>query len=151
MWCVPTLDDEYVERMEDVLDLLAKPLNPREPVVAIDERPVQLLDSAREGRAAAPGKVARRDYEYVRRGTANIFCIVEMLAGKHFTHATKNRKRERFAWAMKRIACAYPDAACIHIIMDNLNTHAEKSLTDTFGVRDGQRRTGQDHLGFRDC
>jgi hypothetical protein len=86
MWCVPRLDDEYVERMENVLDLLAKPLNPREPVLALDERPVQLLDSAREGRAAAPGRLARRDYEYVRRGTANIFCVIEMLAGRHFTH-----------------------------------------------------------------
>jgi hypothetical protein len=125
--------------MENVLDLLAKPLNPREPVLALDERPVQLLDSAREGRAAAPGRLARRDYEYVRRGTANIFCVIEMLAGRHFTHATKNRKRARFAWAMKRIADAYTDADRIHVIMDNLNTHAEKSLVETFGERAGKR------------
>jgi hypothetical protein len=139
MWCVPKLDGEYVERMEDVLDLLAKPFNRHEPVVALDERPVQLLDSAREGRAAAPGKLARRDYEYVRRGTANIFCIVEMLTGRHFTHATKDRKRARFASAMKRIADAYPRADCIHIIMDNLNTHSEKSLIDAFGEHNGQQ------------
>jgi hypothetical protein len=49
MWCVPKLDEEYVKRMEDVLETLAKPLNEREPVVAPDERPVQLLDSARLG------------------------------------------------------------------------------------------------------
>jgi hypothetical protein len=139
MWCVPKLDDEYIERMEDVLDLLARPLNIREPVVALDERPVQLLDSVREGRPASPGKLARRDYEYVRRGTANIFCIVEMLAGKHLTHATKNRKRDRFARAIKRIADAYPRAACIHLVLDNLNTHSEKSLVETFGELEGRR------------
>jgi hypothetical protein len=60
MWCVPELDDEYIERMEDVLALFAGPLNPREPVIALDERPVQLLDAARPGRRAAPGKVTHR-------------------------------------------------------------------------------------------
>lgn len=139
MWCVPELDDEYIERMEDVLELLARPLNPHEPVIALDERPVQLLDAARPGRRGAPGKVAHRDYEYVRRGTANIFCIVEMLAGRHLTHATKNRKRASFARAVKRIADAYPHATRIHLIMDNLNTHCKKSLTETFGEREGER------------
>ncbi len=82
-----------------------------------------------------PSKVARRDYEYPRRGTANIFCIVEPKAGRHQTHATRNRKAPKFAAALKRIARTYPAAKTIHLVMDNLNTHCEKSLTDTFGVR----------------
>ena len=95
MWCVPKLDQEYLTRMENVLDLLAKPVNEREPVVALDERPVQLLDSARPGTPMAPGRVARRDYEYVRNGTANVFCIVAPKIGGHLTHATRNRKAPR--------------------------------------------------------
>ena len=87
MWCVPKLDDEYIERMEDVLDTLAKPMNPEEPVVALDERPVQLHESARPEVPMAPGRPVRRDYEYVRSGTANVFCIVEPKAGRHLTHS----------------------------------------------------------------
>ena len=64
MWCVPKLDDEYIARMEDVLDTLAKPINPDEPVVALDERPVQLHGSARADTPMAPGRVKRRDYEF---------------------------------------------------------------------------------------
>ncbi len=139
MWCVPKLDDEYIARMEDVLELLAQPLDPDEPVVALDERPVQLLDCSRSGRPAAPGKVAHRDYEYVRRGNANIFCIVEMLAGRHLTHATKNRKKGQFARAIRRISDAYPEARSIHLIMDNLNTHREQALIETFGPVEGAR------------
>ena len=139
MWCVPELDDEYVRKMEDVLDLLAVPYNPQEPVVVLDERPVQLLDSLRTGRRCAPGKIARRDYEYVRCGTANVFCIVEPLAGRHFTHATRNRKRPAFARALKRIARAYPTARRIHLVMDNLNTHGIASLIKTFGLSEGSR------------
>jgi superfamily II helicase len=42
MWCVPTLDAEYIENMEDVLNVLARPYDQREPVVTFDERPVAL-------------------------------------------------------------------------------------------------------------
>src|SRR5262249_23342073 len=125
MWCVPRLDAEYIEKMEDVLNVLARSYDEREPVVALDERPVPLHASARPGRPRAPGRVARRDYEYVRRGTANVYCIVEPKAGRHLTHATKDRKIPRFAAAMKRIANSYPAAHTIHIVMDNLNLHCE--------------------------
>src|SRR5450631_4288939 len=80
-----------------------------------------------------------RDYEYVRRGTANIFCIVAPKTGRHLTHATANRKARRFAAAMKRISDAYPEAKRIHIILDNLNTHRLKSLTDAYGQSEGRR------------
>ena len=139
MWCVPKVDQEYLTRMENVLDLLAKPANEREPVVALDERPVQLLDSARPGTPMAPGHLARRDYEYVRHGTANVFCIVAPKAGGHLTHATRNRKAPRFADAMKRIAAAFPKTKTIHVVMDNLNTHCEKSLVAALGALEGRR------------
>jgi transposase len=139
MWCIPKVDQEFIERMEDVLTLLAKPRNKREPVVALDERPVQLLDSARTGRPAAPGKLARRDYEYVRCGTANIFCAVEPRGGRHWTHATKNRKAPKFAEALRKIAATHATAKTIHLVMDNLNTHCKKSVLRTFGSRAGRK------------
>ena len=139
MWCVPKLDQEYVQRMEKVLEVLTQPADERAPVVALDERPVQLLDSVRPGTPMGPRKVARRDYEYARCGTANIFCIVEPKAGRHQTHATRNRKAPKFAAALKRIAKSYPTAKTIHLVMDNLNTHCEKSLTDAFGAEEGRK------------
>jgi len=139
MWCVPELTTEYIERMEDILNLLAKPRRRSEPVVALDERPVQLHGSARPGRAAAPGRVARRDYEYIRNGTANVYCIVEPRGGRHWTHATPNRKAPFFVRALKKIASAYPRARKIHLVVDNLNIHCEKSLETVLGKRVGRR------------
>ena len=80
------------------------------PVVALDERPVQLVDSLRPDTPIAPGQPARRDYEYARCGTANVFCVVEPKTGRHQTHATKNRTATQFARALKRIARSYPAA-----------------------------------------
>lgn len=133
MWCVPNLDEQYVARMEDVLDTMERPADEAEPVVALDERPVVLRDHARPGRPAAPGRIARQDYEYVRRGTANIFCIVEPKVGRHMTYATRNRTAKQFARALRRIADRYPTARTIHLVMDNLNTHSQNSLCTTFG------------------
>src|SRR5215471_5327118 len=59
MWCVPQLDQEYLQRMEAVLEVLNRPLDKRAPVVALDERPVQLLDSLRPATAMVPGQPAR--------------------------------------------------------------------------------------------
>ena len=139
MRCVPQLDQEYLQRMEAVLEVLNRPLDKHAPVVALDERPVQLVDSLRPDTPMVPGRPARRDYEYARCGTANVFCVVEPKTGRHQTHATKNRTATQFARALKRIARRYPVARTIHLVLDNLNTHREKSLTTTFGARAGHR------------
>lgn len=137
MWCVPELNEEYISRMEDILDLYEKPYDPEEPVVCLDERSLQLLDEVREFIHASPGKPARRDNEYRRCGTANIFQIVEPLPGRHFTYATHNRKAPEYAKALKKLADAYPYARTIHLVQDNLNTHFLKSLTNFYGEEKG--------------
>jgi transposase len=137
MWCVPEVTEEFVERMEDVLELYAKPVDPGEPVVCLDERPVVLHDEARPARPMRAGKPARPDYEYVRCGTANIFCIVEPLTGRRLTHATKNRTGAAFAAALKKVSRRYQGAKTIHLIVDNLNTHRLKSLTLALGMEAG--------------
>jgi hypothetical protein len=125
--------------MEDVLRLYARPYNSKEPVVAIDERPVVLHDAARAAPPIKPGTTPRADYEYVRKGTANIFCILEVLTGRRLTHATENRKAPALAKALRRIARRYSRARTIHLVADNLNTHSERSLITAFGKVEGRK------------
>jgi hypothetical protein len=80
-----------------------------------------------------PGQVARRDNEYKRCGTANVFCAVEPKAGKHFTFPTPDRSAAELAPVLGRIIGSYPFATTIHLVMDNLNIHCRKTLTDYFG------------------
>ena len=139
MWCVAELDANYIARMEDVLALYEKPYNVKEPVVCLDEKPVSLHAEVRPPRPARPGHIAKRDSEYKRCGTANIFAIVEPKAGRHFTCATPNRSGGQFARVLQRVLAAYPGARTVHLVMDNLNIHCEKSLTDHFGRRVGKK------------
>lgn len=137
MWCIGELTPEFIERMEDVLDLYAKSYDPKEPVVCLDEKPIQLVKDARKSIPGKPGKIKRRDYEYIRAGTANVFCAVEPRGGRHFTYVTKNRKGKEFAKVLNRIVNHYSHADIIHIVMDNLKTHSQKSLTDFYGEEKG--------------
>jgi len=133
MWCVAELDDAYIASMEDVLAVYERPYDPRQPVVCLDEKPVTLHADVRPPTAAAPGREARRDSEYRRCGTANVFCAVEPKAGRHFTRVTADRSGPQFAQALFEIAMAYPQAETIHLVVDNLSTHSRKSLTDLCG------------------
>jgi transposase len=137
MWCVADLTDEYLTKMEDVLEVYERPYNPAEPGVCLDEKPVSLHDDVRPARPMSPGKLRRPDYEYKRCGTANAYCAVEPKAGVHFTIATPNRSAPQFAQAMETIIASYPNADTIHLVMDNLNIHGPKSLTDHFGKEKG--------------
>lgn len=124
--------------MEDVLRLYARPYDPKVPVICFDERPVVLREAARAGTPMAAGRTARTDYEYVRKGTANVFCIVEPKTGRRLTYATKRRIGVDFARALYRIEKKYRRASRIHLVLDNLNTHAEKSCVEAFGARFGR-------------
>ena len=139
MWCVPEISGEFIDRMEDVLRLYARKLDPDEAVVCLDERPVVLREDARRGEPMAPGKPARTDYEYVRCGTANIFCIVEPLTGRRLTFATANRKAPAFVRALRKIDQRYRAARRIHLVMDNLNIHSRASLETLLGDFAGRR------------
>jgi hypothetical protein len=119
---IAELDDEYVERMEDVLEVYERPLSSNEPVVCVDEKPVTLHDDVRAPIPMKPGSVAKRDNEYERCGTANAFCAIEPKAGLHFTKITPTRSSPEFADFIESIANHYPEAQTIHLVMDNL-TH----------------------------
>jgi hypothetical protein len=137
MWCVAELNEDYIAKMEDVLETYEQPYDPERPVVCLDEKPVTLHADVRPASAAAPGREARRDSEYERCGTANVFCVVEPKAGRHFTFATPDRSAFEFAQVAFQLAIAYPQAETIHLVMDNLNIHRRKSLTDLYGAKVG--------------
>lgn len=138
MWCVPRIDDEYRERMEDILDLYERPLIDDQPVVCLDEKPVVLHGDTRPCQRKRNAEL-RRDYEYRRLGTANAFCCVEPLGGRHMIKVTATRDKLAFAEMMRDIADAYPAAKVIHCVLDNLNTHSVDALIKRFGEHEGLR------------
>ena len=91
----------------------------------------------RPPRPAAPGHTAKRDNEYQRCGTANVFAVVEPKGGRYFTSARPNRTAAEFAKTLGSLLDRYPSARTIHLVWDNLNIHCKKSRTDYYGEEQG--------------
>jgi len=126
--------------MEDVLDLYAEPYDPRRPVVCFDEQPVQLIAETRVPAPLRPRQAARHDYEYERKGTANIFMRVEPLAGRRHVAVTAQRTKRDFALQMRQVVDVdYSDADRVRVVLDNLNTHGPASLYEAFAPAEARR------------
>lgn len=140
MWCIPSLTPEFIKRMEHLLALYEKPYNPHEPVLCFDEKSKELRADRHPLILTTECMPRRRDYEYRRNGTANIFLVVEPKGGWRETNVTKRRAKKDFAREIKHIVQLprYQDAATIHIVLDNLNTHYEKSLRETFPANEAR-------------
>ena len=140
MWCIQTIDAEYRKRMYDVLDLYEEKYDPESPLICFDEKPKQLLGDKRMPIPMKPGSPEKYDYEYIRNGTANVFMAVEFKAGKRVTQVTKRRTMVDFAQFMKMLVDEeYPDVKNIRLVMDNLNTHKEKSFYEAFSEEEAKR------------
>jgi len=119
--------------MEDVLDVYARPYNPKYPVVCMDESSMQLIGEVHEPIPIAPGHPVLMDDEYVRNGVASIFLEVEPLEGKRNVKITDRRTRIEWAHFIKEmLEERYVDAEKVVLVMDNLNTHNIASLYTAF-------------------
>ncbi|HSW12879.1 MAG TPA: IS630 family transposase [Solimonas sp.] len=134
MWCVGALTQEYRSRMYALLALYARPYRRCEPVVCIDEKSTQLLADSRAPLAIRRGTPLRQDYEYVRRGTCNLFVAVEPHAGQRIVEVTAHRGKIDFvAFVRHLIERVYRSARRIHLVLDNLNTHFRKVFDEVLG------------------
>lgn len=139
MWCISELSDEYIERMEDILDIYERPYNPKKPVICVDEKSIALLsDKIDRIIPKKPGDILKKDYEYKRNGSVNVFCAVEPKAGKYVNKVTQQRCGSDFAKYIKFLTRLYKNSEKIILIMDNLSTHNEKSIIEYYGEEDGQ-------------
>ncbi|MFT7665489.1 MAG: hypothetical protein ACI87A_003727 [Planctomycetota bacterium] len=98
----------------------------------MDETPKQLIGETRIPIKAAPGRVARYDYEYKRLGVCSIFLASEPLAGKRLVEVCERRTKRDWALFVEQIAECYQEADRITLVMDNLNTHTPGSLYEMF-------------------
>ena len=136
----PDEDAAFVAAMENILDFYQQPLDPRFPVVNMDEQSVQLLQESRVSIPGAPGRVKRVDHEYRRNGTASIFLFTEALRGWRGVSVRERRTAVDWAEEVKMLLeTVYPEAEQVILISDNLNTHKLKSLYKAFPAAEARR------------
>jgi hypothetical protein len=133
-WVIPPeADAEFAAGMEEVLDVYARPYDPRHPVLCMDEQPIQLLKETRTPIACTPRHPRRVDYEYERAGTASLFLFCEPLAG--WRQVSVRERRTKVDWAGEvegLLRTRYPSAEQVTLVCDNLNTHTKGAFYEAF-------------------
>ena len=119
--------------MEDVIATYLLPYDPKYPVVCFDEACKQLFGEVRPPQPTRPGKAARVDYEYERKGVCHQLLMCEPLRGWRHVKVTQRRTRRDYAGCVRELVeVHYPEAVKIRLVQDNLNTHDGASLYEAF-------------------
>jgi len=136
----PDADAEYVWRMEDVIQTYQLPYDPRWPVVCFDEACKQLFGEVRACQPPRPGRPARVDFEYERKGVCHQLMLCEPLRGWRHVKVTQRRTRRDYAECVRELVDEYyPHAQRIRLVQDNLNTHDGASLYEAFRPEEARR------------
>jgi transposase len=133
-WLTPPEDDP--EREEKIRDICAvyreAPTRAErgERTLSTDEMTgVQALERAAPGLPLAPGKVERREFEYVRHGTRCFTINFDVASGQVIAPSCGPTRTEAdFLAHVQRTVASDPRATRWHFVTDNLNTHCSESL-----------------------
>lgn len=130
--------------MEDVLEVYARPRDPARPLVCLDESSKQLVAHSRAPLPARPGEPETWDYEYVRKGVADVFMAFAPLECERHARVTPTKTRADMAETLRWLSDdLYPGAEAIVLVWDNLNTHSMGSLYEAFPPAEARRIAGR--------
>jgi len=113
-----------------------------ERVMSSDEMTgVQALERAHPGLPPLPGKVERREFEYVRHGTRTFIISRDVATGQIVAPTCGPTRTEAdFVAHIQGVVATDPAATRWHFVVDNLNTHQSEALV----------RVVADHAGLTD-
>jgi len=90
---------------------------------------VQALERKHPGLPLAPGKVERREFEYIRHGTRAFIVSRDVVSGKVVApYAGPTRTEEDFLAHVQAVVATAPEATRWHFVCDNLNIHQSEAL-----------------------
>ncbi len=129
----PPEDDQFDTKVTDVCTVYreAPALAAQgDRVVTTDELTgVQALERKHPGLPLAPGKVERREFEYVRHGTCACILSRDVVTGQVIAPSLGPTRTEAdFLAHVQGVVATDPQARQWHFVLDNLNIHQSESL-----------------------
>jgi transposase len=90
---------------------------------------VQALERKHPGLPMAPGKVERREFEYIRHGTLSFILSRDVVSGEVLAPTAGSTRTEAdFLAHVQAVVATDPTALRWHFVVDNLNIHLSASL-----------------------
>jgi len=126
-WLNRPADPGFFDKARAICDLYLHP--PAGSVlISIDEKTgIQAKSRKYPTRRPAPGRRARREFEYIRHGTASLIAAMNVSTGTvHHTIITRNDSAA-FTGFLAQIEASIPPDLDIHLVMDNGSSHTSKA------------------------
>jgi transposase len=99
---------------------------------------VQALARKHPGLPLAPGKVDRREFEYVRHGTRSFILSRDIVTGQIIApYAGPTRTEADFLAHLQAVIATDPTATRWQVVADNLDTHRSESLVRWVAAESG--------------
>jgi transposase len=129
-WVMSELGPDFEAQAAEVCGLY---LDPPEGalVVSIDEKTgIQAKAPTRPDMQARPGQPARREHEYRRNGTQNLFAALRVHTGTVSAMPSKTRNRFDLLRFLDRLEREIPAGKQVIAITDNLSTRSTQEVND---------------------
>ena len=130
-WLTPEPDPEFEAKCAEVCAVYGRALADAGEVrtVSIDEMTgIQALQRKAPSLPMRPGKVERREFEYVRHGTQALIAAFDVSSGKVEGVVGDRRTEADFASFLEQLLASGSRQVSWRIVCDNLNTHLSESV-----------------------
>ncbi len=132
-WLTPADDAQFDAKVADICQVYraAPTLAAQgERVITTDELTgVQALERKHPGLPMVPGKVERREFEYIRHGTCACILSRDVVTGQVIAPTLGPTRTEAdFLAHVQGVVATDPGATRWHIVVDNLNIHQSEAL-----------------------
>jgi transposase len=130
-WLTPKPDPEFEAKCVDVCTVYREAIDARQTTrtVSIDEMTgIQALERIAPTLPMKPGKVERREFEYVRHGTQALIAHFDVVTGKVGGSIADTRTEADFVAVLDALFASASPAMSWRIVCDNLNTHISEGV-----------------------
>lgn len=133
-WVMSELGPDFDAQAADVCGLYLDP--PQNAiVVSIDEKTsIAAREPVRPDTLPGTGRPARRDSEYIRNGTANLFAALQVHHGEVSGMTSPTRNRWDFITFLEQLEAEIPADQRVIAVLDNLSTHKTREVEDWLAV-----------------
>jgi hypothetical protein len=136
------VDEEFDDKLEDITGLYISAIERHlqgERTISIDEMTsIQATERVEKDLPMRPGKVERREFEYIRHGTQSLIASFDVATGQIIAaNCSDTRTEADLTLHIRRMIETDPDATKWHLIMDCLNTHQSESLVRLVAEKEG--------------
>jgi len=136
MTCVWTVFDTWMEERDPafvpkavaIIEVELDP-PPDGPTFCVDEKTgIGVREPAAPNQAVAPGQPARREFEYVRHGTAAVLAAFAVQTGQVHGLVRQRHRSAEFIELLRLLDAQVPPKEVIHLILDPLRVHCSAEV-----------------------